>query len=730
MQSKMDAALSGEVKDTIRYALKELKENTPGFRDRASQRKLIAEVARSLSGFYGDHRVLVVEAPTGTGKSIGYMIGGIPVAIEKDKRVVISTGTVALQEQLINRDIPSLQERSGLDFSYVLAKGRSRYACNRNIAELTNSDARQTTLLENDSALDSASWPFLPSDKQVKLVMDMEKKLTSKLWNGDLDEWSGSKIDDEIRMLVVTDNGSCHGRSCPDFYRCGYQNSRATLKEANVIVANHDLVMSDFQLGGGVILPDPTDTFFIFDEAHHLPDVALAHGASESSIRGSLDLVSKTPRILAEGLSALKEQPVDAKGLINKVRDSTLNLAEALKSAETYIAANFPEQSGYMGRKPAKGSPITWRFEDGAPPEGTHDLAKNILAPAEFIYNAVNRQLENMREAFKEKKIDQNLATKAGKSLSFHRGRLEKLIKTWQMMIQEDQPGTPPTARWVTHQPKAKGKREDYIVSCSPTSAAEDLRKLWGKAAGVVFASATVTALGNFNRFAERAGLGFRDGTQYLQLPSPFNHQNGELHIPFMRTDPSSPAEHTAEITQFMNNGIQLEQGTLVLFTSRKQMMEVAEKVRPALRDILLVQGELSKNQILQEHEKKITAGEGSVIFGLASFSEGVDLPGKLCEHVVITKLPFSVPDNPIDATYSEWLKSIGRNPFMELSVPDACTKLVQACGRLIRSETDTGRVTLLDRRILTKRYGGQMLNSLPPFTRRIDMVDQDAQTA
>jgi len=172
---------------------------------------------------------------------------------------------------------------------------------------------------------------------------------------------------------------------------------------------------------------------------------------------------------------------------------------------------------------------------------------------------------------------------------------------------------------------------------------------------------------------------------------------------------------------------VDLDQGTLVLFSARKQMMDVAEKITADIKAQLLVQGELSKNEILDAHRKRIKEGKGSVIFGLASFSEGVDLPGKLCEHVIIAKLPFAVPDSPIDATYSEWLESVGRNPFMEISVPDACTKLVQACGRLIRTESDRGRVTLLDKRIVTKRYGKQILDALPPFKRIYDPIRQSA---
>jgi ATP-dependent DNA helicase DinG len=726
MNSKMDEALSDDIKDKIRDALQNIKANTKGFRDRPSQRKLIAEVARTLSGFYGRRRILVAEAPTGTGKSIGYMLGAIPVAMSLEKRIVIATGTVALQEQLVNRDIPSLQQQSGLDFTFMLAKGRGRYACNRNIAELTNSDARQTSLLGDDMALDSAAWPFVPKEEQVKLVMDMERALEAQSWSGDLDEWTGAQVEDDMRQLIATDHGGCLGRSCKHFYQCAFHKSRGAMKKADVIVANHDLVMADINLGGGAILPEPEETIYIFDEAHHLPDVALEHGSSETYLRRAQELATKTPKLLSEALSALKVAPDKAKKMVDSVREAVEELNKGLKEAEIFVAANFPAPSG---RKPPKGEPVVWRFQNGVPPEALRTIAGNVLKPAEKITSAVNSTLEGMREAFKKQQIEQGVATKVGKNLSFQRARLETLVDTWQMMGAEDEPGRPPVARWVTHLPLNRGRREDYVVSCCPTSAAGLLRSaLWDKAAGVVLASATVTALGNFNRFAERAGLGLRDGTQYLSLPSPFNYEeNGELYVPQMRHDPSDPDKHTAEVIDLLNAEIDPSQGTLVLFSARRQMQEVAEKLTDSLKPLLLVQGDKSKNEILQIHGERIRAGQGSIIFGLASFSEGVDLPGKLCEHVIIAKLPFAVPDSPVDATYSEWLESVGRNPFMEIAVPDACTKLVQACGRLIRTESDTGRVTLLDKRIVTKRYGGQILNSLPPFYRRIEPTRRTA---
>lgn len=166
---------------------------------------------------------------------------------------------------------------------------------------------------------------------------------------------------------------------------------------------------------------------------------------------------------------------------------------------------------------------------------------------------------------------------------------------------------------------------------------------------------------------------------------------------------------------------IDQREGTLVLFASAWQLEAVYERLPTSLQDFILRQGNLPKAVILERHRQRIEQGEGSAIFGLASFTEGVDLPGALCRHVIVTKIPFAVPDSPVDATLSDWLESRGRNPFLEITVPDASLKLVQACGRLIRSEEDTGRVTLLDRRLLTRSYGRQLLDALPPFRRRIE---------
>ena len=187
-----------------------------------------------------------------------------------------------------------------------------------------------------------------------------------------------------------------------------------------------------------------------------------------------------------------------------------------------------------------------------------------------------------------------------------------------------------------------------------------------------------------------------------------------------MDCDPGDAQAHTQALVEQLPRLLDPAEGSLVLFSSRRQMLEVFQGVDPTLRERILMQGDYSKQEILRRHRETIDAGSGSVIFGLASFAEGVDLPGDYCRHVVIAKIPFAVPDSPLEAALAEWVEAQGRNAFMEISVPDAALRLVQASGRLLRTEQDEGRVTLMDRRILTRRYGRAILDSLPPFRREL----------
>jgi ATP-dependent DNA helicase DinG len=204
---------------------------------------------------------------------------------------------------------------------------------------------------------------------------------------------------------------------------------------------------------------------------------------------------------------------------------------------------------------------------------------------------------------------------------------------------------------------------------------------------------------------------------RFKRVESPFDPSRATFAIPTLQAEPSDADGHTAEIIEQLPQLVANDLGVLVLFSSRRQMEAVCEGLAGTLPHELLVQDTLSKNALLERHRANIDANRPSAIFGLASFAEGVDLPGAYCGHVVIAKLPFAVPDSPREAAHAELLESLGRNAFMEISVPDAALKLVQASGRLLRTESDSGRVTLLDRRLQTKRYGRAILDSLPRYT-------------
>lgn len=260
----------------------------------------------------------------------------------------------------------------------------------------------------------------------------------------------------------------------------------------------------------------------------------------------------------------------------------------------------------------------------------------------------------------------------------------------------------------------------DLALSCSPVLAAQTLiEHLWGRCAGAVLTSATLSALGTFDVLAMRAGLPAH--TVYHRIGSPFDYANAAtLTIPRLNCDPSDARAHTAAIVHLLPQVLDPAQASLVLFSSRRQMLDVLEAIPESWRQRILCQDDYQKSQLLELHRGRVDAGEGSVIFGLASFAEGVDLPGRYCEHVLIAKIPFAVPNDPIEATLAQWVQQQGKNPFMTLSVPEASFRLVQAVGRLLRSESDTGRVTVFDERLVSKFYGKSIMDSLPPFAREI----------
>lgn len=718
-----------QIKDEIRGGLNALTRNVPGFKPRGGQNKLIAETAKTLAGSHIGKHILVAEAPTGTGKGLGYLLGSIPLAKAQGKRLIIATATIALQEQLVNHDLPLLRDRGEIDFTFELAKGRRRYVCNRNLANLTGSDSRQGELDVGEAQ--SAAWDHKPSQWELDTVGRMEISLESlqSIWEGDLDQWD-EELPLELRQALTTDQAGCLNRNCPFFAQCAYVKARSRLAEVDVIVANIDLVLADLNAGGGKILPPPEETFYIFDEGHHLHHKAMSIGADESSIQGGREVVDRTRKTIDDMVGLLRSTGRADNAAVQTARDIARDIDDRLTEAEQLIDSVFPDKAADGHALTETDDYTRWRFYLGDAPEELRDQAGDVANSVMALMGLLDKKKAALESCIRDKSVSIQASTKTFQAVGVMSNRLMSMLSAWGGFSEYDNIHHPPAARWIDcYTPKRK-QRPTYRVAYARTSAADWLRaNLCDKADGVVVTSATLTSLGRFDRMRENCGLRDDDGTQYLRIPSPFDYKrNAELVIPTLAVEPQQTDKHTQAVVDYLNDAVDPGEGTLVLFASRWQMKKVAKAMGKPISEQLFIQGEQPKADIIKEHAKRIQRGEGSVIFGLASFAEGVDLPGDLCVHVIIAKIPFAVPDSPVDATYAEYLESKGRNPFMEVSVPDAGVRLTQACGRLIRSETDHGRISLLDRRVVTKPYGRLFLNGLPPF--RVTVEDALGKSA
>ena len=234
-----------------------------------------------------------------------------------------------------------------------------------------------------------------------------------------------------------------------------------------------------------------------------------------------------------------------------------------------------------------------------------------------------------------------------------------------------------------------------------------------------VLTSATLRSLGNFNTLQRETGV--PDSAHFLSVAGAFDYAKAaSLRVPSDAVEGNNVDDHTQHIVDNIESMVEKKAGTLVLFSSRRQMQQVHDELPNDLVKLILIQGQYSNREMVRLHKERIDQGSTSMLFGLASFAEGVDLPGDYCRHVVIAKLPFAVPNEPLQQALAEWIEARGGNSFFDISLPLASLRLIQACGRLLRTESDTGTVTILDKRLLTKRYGKQLLDALPPFRREL----------
>lgn len=691
--------LGDKTKEIIRKAYKQIGENLSNFTPRKQQAYLIAEIAKTIAGEYDKaRRHIVIEAGTGTGKSLAYCLGAIPLAMKRKKKVLISTATVALQEQLILKDLPFLIDKAGLSFEYCLVKGRQRYVCKQRLALACNTDE------DNGQA---ALWTEKPKLADIKLLKTLNEKLKSGKWHGDRDSWP-KPIPNHIWQHIQSDKHSCL-KHLSDHTHCPFHKARETMDAADVLVINHSLLLADLDLGGGKILSDPEDSVYIIDEAHHLPDITRDHSSAMASIKGAIEWLSKVP-ITADKIAKLAKSNRAISPSV-KLADITLEINADLQKVNSFFDAN---QNVYFS------DDKQYRFENGIIPDNLKNLADDIKSATKKALSELNKLYNLLMEEVKDGEIQMYIAEPLLAQAGFEIQRLENLEKIWYMFSKTDSEKGAPLARWIE---KSSGKRDDYIVCASPIDVGFMLEdNLWSKCDSAVLCSATLCALNSFEHFRRQAGLGNNDGTQYKKLDSPFNYQeNAVLQIPKMAVEPNQSDLFTEELIKKIPKLLKKDEANLVLFSSYWQMEKVAETLRKNTKLKIMVQGEHSRQHILTEHKKLCDEDKTSIIFGSQSFSEGLDLPGKYLTNLIITKLPFSVPTSPVDQAQAEYIKLKGGNPFMQLAVPDASNKLIQSCGRLLRNEKDTGTITILDRRLISKRYGKELLDSLPPFKRQIE---------
>ncbi|MFQ3265556.1 MAG: ATP-dependent DNA helicase DinG, partial [Colwellia sp.] len=368
--------LSDKLKQAIRQAYKAIGENLTHFNPRKQQTLLIAEIAKTLAGEYdNDRKIITIEAGTGTGKSLAYCLGAIPLALSRDKKVCISTATVALQEQLVDKDLPFLKKYAGLDFDFTLVKGRQRYVCRQKLTQAV------TTGSGNEPVQTGFTFAEKPDAKDVRTLNSMHKALLDGSWLGDVDSWE-THLPHHIWQQVQSDKHSCLKNLSEHTY-CPFHKARETMDQAHVLVINHSLLLADLELGGGRILSSPEDTIYIIDEAHHLPKVARDFSSASITLKGSIEWLTKLRETGDKMAALIKSRHAISPAL--KLGDDCQDLLVEMQNVLKFVEANaniyFLEEESTQGStfaKKAQNDSQVYRFENGIIPQTLKNWAEDL----------------------------------------------------------------------------------------------------------------------------------------------------------------------------------------------------------------------------------------------------------------------------------------------------------------------------------------------------------------
>lgn len=649
-----------------------------GFKPRKGQSLMVKAINQDLT-----NRVIsCIEAPCGIGKSLAYTSSTIPLALKKNQKVIISTATVALQSQILEKELPFLIKHGNIKFNFALAKGRSRFLCMQKFVEATKSP-------KGDDAL----------------LSQIHKHLKQG-WKGDVDEIPNTP-DKVFWARVHCDSHSCIRQACKYFDDCAFYRAKAKIDDSDVIVANHDLVLADLKLGGGKILPEIENSVYVFDEAHHLVNKAkqqFCYSFRATEIVNSLTALNRACQKF--GLTTNKNH----KEKITLLVDASKGFSELGQRLQTALESTTPQTF-----KEVNGVDI-WRFSNGTLPPRFAGAVAEMVGACQIVLNHGVTLFDAVKDEVELDKKNHTEYTDFVSVFSRALADLDRIHFTLKGFHASQVSSETPRALWVE---LYAGNNINFRLVSSPIDVSKQLNHfLWKRCAGAVLTSATLTTQGNFDHLMKTSGLIFNKKIRHLKLEPHFDYQKkGQLIIPQLTADPRNVEQHTQEVIDLLPYIVSNKAGSLVLFASRLQMEEVYSRLDDITKRKILMQGTLPKVDLLNQHKSIINSGRSSILFGLSGFGEGIDLPGKFCESVIIAKLPFSVPVSPVEQATHEWLRTHGKNPFREVTLPETIIHLTQQVGRLLRTETDAGHVFILDKRLITKGYGKDILKSLPPFS-------------
>ncbi len=615
-----------------------LAQRIDGFSFRSQQLEMAENVAQAMA----DGGVLITEAGTGTGKTFAYLVP----ALLSGLKVIISTGTKNLQDQLYHRDLPLIKDLLAVPASVALLKGRSNYLC----------------IHRMDNALSEGR---LRSRELVDQLMEV-RSWSGKTKFGDIAELSSIPEDSHIWPIVTSNVDNCLGAECPSYSNCHLAEARRRSQEADLVVVNHHLLCADFALkeeGFGELLPEAD--CFIVDEAHQLPETASNFFGISISGRQLLELARDSETEYLREAGDVPEIPIQVSALTKSVRDLRLVFGLDLRRGP------WSELSG-----------------------------------DERIINALDR----VREELDKLKSLLGKIKERGKGLeSCHERCVQIQVKLDSLCAEGDDN----SIRWF------ETYSQSFNLNRTPLEVSEMFQsQMKIRSASWIFTSATLAVGESFRHFQDQLGV-----TEAITscLDSPFDYPNQALwFVPRNMPEPRSP-DYLGAVLDIIVPVLEASGGrAFLLFTSHRALRLAADALEDRVDFPLLVQGSVPKTELLDRFRELGNA----VLLGTASFWEGVDVRGEALSCVVIDKLPFASPGDPVLQARIDALKKRGGNPFMEFQVPQAAIALKQGAGRLIRDETDRGVLVICDPRLLSKGYGHTFLKSMPPMARTRDIAD------